>query len=615
MSVYFKRVNPISFNYKDFLPMKRKTVKTKKSPIQQSQATTQLLQQALKYYQQGNLPQATQLYQQVLYIDNRNSDALNLLGITLAQLQKTSEAEDLVRKAIKINKKVANYHYNLGIILESQKKQTEAISCFQTALKLEPKNIQAHLNLGNIFNKQEKLDEAIACYQHILQLNPNYTEVYNNIGTLLFKQKKFDQALSHYQKALTLAPNFADTHNNLGLLFQKQDKLNDALACYQRAIELNPNLANAYCNIGSLLRVQGMYFEEIDYLRHSISLKDDYIVAHNLLAGVLRVVGLLHESLVHYRKALAYDPTQWKTHNNLIFTLNSAIDQNRAMLFDELQRFNEQHAKPLAIHIKPHTNVADPYKKLKIGYVSADFRQHSVAFFSESILKNHDHTQFDIFCYYNHEKQDDLTKRFQNYADHWCDCVELSDEELAERIKQDGIDILIDLNGHTADNRLLVFARKPAPIQATYVGFPNSTGLTAIDYHITDYYFDPVGIGEKYHSEQLVRMSNSYHCYTPNEDSPECVELPAINNGYITFCSFNKLDKINEKVVNLWISVLKAVPDSRFMIKNHAFKNLELQKKLMNVFTQQGIESHRLILGTEPLHWQHYMRIINQIFH
>jgi len=146
----------------------------------------------------------------------------------------------------------------------------------------------------------------------------------------------------------------------------------------------------------------------------------------------------------------------------------------------------------------------------------------------------------------------------------------------------------------------LVFARKPAPIQATYVGFPNSTGLTAIDYHITDYYFDPVGIGEKYHSEQLVRMSNSYHCYTPNEDSPECVELPAINNGYITFCSFNKLDKINEKVVNLWISVLKAVPNYRYMIKNHAFKNLELQKKLMNVFTQQGIESHRLILGTEP---------------
>lgn len=565
-----------------------------------SSSITQPLQQALQHYQQGRLPDAAHLYQQVLKQDNKNADELNLLGITLAQLKQIEQAEQFIKKAIKINKKVANYHYNLGIILENQTKYSEAIACFQQAIRLEPNNSQIHLNLGNIFNKQEKYDEAILCYQRVVQLNPNYPEVYNNLGTLLFKQNKIEQALNYYNKALSLKNDFVDVYNNLGMLFEEQNRFQDALIHYQRAIELNPDLAETYTNIAHLLYHDNQYFTAINYLHHSLKLKSHSITTYNLLAEVLCIIGSVSESLEYIRKSLLLKTNQPKIHNNLIFVLNSSIEQNRATLFAELQRFNEQHAKPLVIHIKSHNNLPNPNKKLKIGYVSSDFRRHSVAYFAESILKNHDHTQFEVFCYHNHETSDDFTRRFQSYADHWCDCNSLSDEELAEQIRQDGIDILIDLNGHTAGNRLLVFARKPAPIQATYVGFPNSTGLTTIDYHITDSYFDPIGIGEQYHSEQLLRMSNSYHCYTPNEDSPEFVELPAINNGYVTFCSFNKFEKISPVNIKLWIQLLKMIPTAKFMVKNHALENLELQEKFLQSFTQQGIEAHRLILGSEP---------------
>lgn len=385
---------------------------------------------------------------------------------------------------------------------------------------------------------------------------------------------------------------------------REKGRLTDAILYYQYALDLDPNYIDALIGIAKVKEKQGKILEQIKYCEQAIEMCDSekvniHINNFSQLSKLLLKVGRVEDAIKNIKRFLEIQPNI-KNQAYFAFIANYSLHYDRAALFAESQKYNELYAKPLAIHIKPHHNQIDPNKKLKIGYVSADFRQHSVAYFVESILKNHDHTQFEIFCYYNHEKQDEFTERFQSYVDHWCDCVKLSDEELTEKIRQDEIDILIDLSGHTKGNRLSVFARKPAPIQATYIGFPNSTGLTAIDYHITDSYFDPIGIGEKYHSEQLVRMSHSYHCYTPNVDSPELVDLPAIHNGYITFCSFNKFEKISSITLNMWVKILQKIPTAKLIVKNGALATKQLQEDFLHLLTQQGIKADRLILGSEP---------------
>jgi len=248
-------------------------------------------------------------------------------------------------------------------------------------------------------------------------------------------------------------------------------------------------------------------------------------------------------------------------------------------------------------------------RRLKIGYVSADFRHHSVAYFIEPILARHDKRQVEVFCYYNHTWRDEFTARLAGHAEHWLDCKSWSDDQLAARIRADGIDILVDLSGHTADNRLLVFARKPAPLQVTYLGFPGSTGLAAMDYRITDADLDPPGMTEAWHTEDLWRVSN-FAPFRPSADSPEITSLPALESGNVTFACFNALAKINGQVAALWARILAAQPGSRLMLGNVG--NEAARQWLGGMLSGAGIPVEQLIFKP-PMPLPAYLSIHSEI--
>ncbi|HSY29822.1 MAG TPA: tetratricopeptide repeat protein, partial [Burkholderiaceae bacterium] len=328
------------------------------------------------------------------------------------------------------------------------------------------------------------------------------------------------------------------------------------------------------------------------------SIKPDFAEALDYLGFLLRERGELQKSIDCYRKALAINPLSRDTHSSMLFALQFDEKLTQEDLHAEHLRFAESFEKPLASSRQIHANEKSTARRLKIGYVSPDFCRHSVALFMLPVLLNHDKERFEVFCYYNNATGDDFTDQFVSAADQFVPCAEMSDDELCERIRADGIDILIDLAGHTAHNRLLTFARKPAPVQMTYLGYPGTSGLSAIDYRLTDSFTNPEG-SDRYYTEQLLRLPDSMWCYRPAENMQEVIPLPALGNGYLTFGSFNSINKVGNDCIALWADLLRTLPTSRLLMAT--VPEGEIRQRLSRQFLEYGISSDRIrFIGTLP---------------
>jgi predicted O-linked N-acetylglucosamine transferase (SPINDLY family) len=360
-----------------------------------------------------------------------------------------------------------------------------------------------------------------------------------------------------------IKPDYAEAYNNLGNSLRDQGKLDEAIACYRQALLIKPDYAEAYNNLGNSLRDQGKLDEAIACYRQALSIQSD-------------------------------SATTATTYSNLLLTMQYMSTVTPAEVFSEHQRYAERYETPLKANWLPHPNSRVPDRRLRIGYVSGDFRNHAVTFFIEPILASHDKSQVEIYCYYNHTRHDSHTERIAAYADHWLVCSWMSDEALADRIRADGIDILVDLSGHTAYNRLPMFARKPAPLQATWIGYAGSTGITAMDYRITKAGMDPPGLTERYHSETLLRLPDTGVAYRPADDCPLVNPLPALTSGEFVFASLNNPIKTNPSVVELWARILNALPHARLMLGS--MTDSGTRQRVIDQFGQAGVATDRLIL-------------------
>ena len=340
-------------------------------------------------------------------------------------------------------------------------------------------------------------------------------------------------------KAIQLKPDFAEAFNNLGMAYEAKGLLDEAISCYQKAININPAQADIYNNIGNTFKN-----------RHKIQEAESF-----------------------YRLSLQKNPDNPYVHSNLVFVLNYSHSYDAGTIFAEHLMFAKKFEAPLLSKILPHKNERDASRRLKIGYVSPDFRRHSVNYFLAPLLASHNHERFEVFCYSDVTKMkpDKVTEMLKRYADHWQEIAELSDEQAAELIRNDSIDILVDLAGHTGHNRMLLFARKPAPVQVSWLGYPNTTGLSSIDYRIVDGYTDPPGMTDPYYTEKLVRMPESFLCYSPAIESPAVGHLPAMTAGHITFGSFNIFAKVSPITVELWSAILKKIPSAHLLMKSKSF--------------------------------------------
>lgn len=623
---------------------------------------SQWLNQALQHHHAGQLAQAEALYRQILQHAPNHAEAWHLLGVLAYQAKNYAVAVELINQAIQRNPTVPFFYNNLGNALSEQQQFEEAITCYQRALTLHPQFAEAHHNLGNVFNKQNQLAQAVACYQRALQLNPNYLEAYHSLGIALDKQGMWEAAVSYLRQALQLNPQYVEAHNSLGNVLKKQGEGAQAEACFQQALRWNPHYVEAHYNLGNLWREQGQLDSAWECYQQAVKLRPEFAEAwvglgeilveqghgaltyfqqalkvnptcveaignlgnlfleqsqlseaivcyqqiltlqpeeartHNNLGNAWVKSGHIQEALKSYQRALQIEPSYVTAHSNWLLALNYVDNYEAAEIFAEHQKFDAQHVIPRQHLIQPiHRR---PHRPLKIGYISQDFRKHSVAYFIEPILAHHDHRQFKIYGYYNYLQQDEVTHRLQRLADVWVNCYYLSDKTLVERIRADQIDILVDLMGHTGRNRILIFAHRPAPIQVTYLGYSNTTGLSTMDYRITDSYTDPPGLAEPLSSETLVRMPHSYFCYSPGDETLSMpTSPPVLDNGYLTFGSFNNYAKLSPTLLALWAQILQAVPHSKLLVKAGSLKNQATQQALRDFFTQWGIASERLLIA------------------
>jgi protein O-GlcNAc transferase len=483
------------------------------------------------------------------------------------QAGRLQEAERLYRQVLSQHPAHIDSMHNLALVARRIGQNDVAVDLLRRVIALRPNLPEVHCNLGNALKDTGRFDEAIAAYRQAIALKPSLPEAHNNLANALKDQGHLDEAISAYRQAVALRPGYAEAHNNLGNALRDQGRLDEAVVAYRQAIALRPNLPEAYNNLGNALKDQGQLDEAIDAYRQAIALRPDYAEAHNNLGSALRDQGRLDEVIAACRQAIALKPDYTEAHSRLLFTLRYHAGYDAAAIAEEQRRWNRQHAQPVRRFVVPHRNDRSPDRHLRIGYVSPDFRNHVVGRNLLPLFRQHDRRQFEIIGYAQVLRPDAMTRLFQQSADGWRGIVGLSDEQVAEQIRADRIDLLVDLALHTPDNRLLVFARKPAPVQVTFAGYPGSTGLSTIDYRLSDPYLDPPGMDESIYSEQTIRLPDSFWCYDPLQDREISVNsLPALERGVVTFGCLNSLCKINDDVLALWAQVMRQVENSRLLL-------------------------------------------------
>jgi len=413
-------------------------------------------------------------------------------------------------------------------------------------------------------------------------------------GTALLNRGAWQDATACFEAALASAPHDVTLLNNLGLCHANSGKLGEAAECFRQILRLAPDSAPALMNLGNLEMSRAN--PEDALLHYEAALKHaaaDPALLNNL-GMAYRATAQVDAAIACFRRALSIAPLFCDAHENLLYCMQLLPAYGPEEVYSEHRRWAELHETPLREKTPPHANDRDPHRCLRIAYVSPDFRRHAVAKFIEPVLARHDHERFQVHCYHNAGASDAVTDRIREHADLWRDVAGLSDESLAGLIRADGIDILVDLAGHMRGGRLLCFARKPAPLQLTYLGHGNTTGLRGMDFRITDALADPPGVAEAFHSERLLRLPRTQWCFRPDAEALHPGALLALSRGYITFGSFNNLWKINDAVIGAWSRILVRVPESKLLIIG--IPGNSTRQRLEAAFAGQGVDPSRLSL-------------------
>ena len=476
---------------------------------------------------------------------------------------------------------------------------------------------QARLKYAELLLKKGMPEEACHQLRELVRDEPECARARYTLAVLRASEGCAQEAAELFQQALRLAPEDVRALNGLGVAFQQSGRAEEAAACYREALRIHPRYQDARINLAIILKEHGRLCAAERELGEGIRLEPDSVRLRYNLANVLHFQGRSLAAVAAYREVLRLDPEQLDAQQNLLFALHYAPQfSDRAIFEEHLKAARKQVFRPGDSPSLTSPAGAAPApcvtpcpisgRRIRIGYLSPDFRDHAVARFIEPVLSHHDKSRFEIFCYANLARPDRTTERLKGLADHWRDIYGMSDEKGARLIAQDGIELLVDLAGHTSGNRLPLLARRPAPLQVTWIGYPDSTGLPQIDYRITDRLADPPGEAERRHSERLIRLPGSFCCYQPPPDSPEVGPLPLAAAGRVTFGSFNNLAKVTPEVIALWSMVLHAVPGARILLKCRPLEDPEVCARIRGRFESAGVPPERVELhGGNPSPSEH----------
>ncbi len=427
-----------------------------------------------------------------------------------------------------------------------------------------------------------------------LAVNPEDGRANHLTGLVLALEMKPQQALPFLKKAAETEPSNIQFRYNLATTLYQVGQYQQAASHFEQLLAVEPNHIGALVNLGAVYNILGYPCAAEKLLRRAIRVDSDQVMLYINLGNALEDQGRVEEAVKTYEKAIALDPVNIPAHSNRLLALCYLPRLTNHRRFNEHVLFESSVGKGIKQYSHGKSRKTDG-TVLRIGYVSSDFRRHSVAYFLEPILRSHTRSCFQVFCYSDVVVADEVTRRLKSYAFAWRNIAAASNQDVAGQIIEDRIDILVDLAGHSAQNRMGLFIMKPAPVQVTYLGYPATTGLSTMDYRLTDEFADPPG-QQRFHTEALFRLSPSFLCYTPPENAPNPSSLPCERNGFITFGSFNNLPKITDDVVEIWARILKGSPGSRLVIKARQNKDPQVRQKMFERFAAHGIEWSRLIL-------------------
>ena len=543
----------------------------------------------------GQFDEAIKHYEQALTLKPDFFDVFNNYGAALLSLGRLDEALKYFEKVIAINPAHLNAIHNIAITLQNLGKHEEAIAYYKRGLTLKPDMSLLHYNLGNTFALSGKISEAIDSYLRAIQYKPDYADSFFKIGKIYQEQGHYEEAFKYYLELLSLRPD-GYSYANLALVQQYTGQLESAIINYKRAHELLPHNFEFLNNLGMIYSELEDYQEAINYYKKALDLKPDRNKILGNLSAAYKNLGQTDEAISYLHSALDDDPSHSRIYSNLLLTMIYADSVTPEALTEAAKIFGERIADPL-IRNRPFLNDGNPDRKLRIGYISPDFCRHSAHYFVEPLLKLHDREKFQIFAYSSTPREDAVTERFKKEVDHWRDIRFIDEDAAADLIESDKIDILIDLAGHTGQNSLMVLARKPAPIQVTWLGYPGTTGMNAMDYRITDLYAEPEGTTEHFNVETLWRLPEIFCCYQPHENSPAAIDHPPFeDNDYITFGCFNNFTKVTDPSLSSWAKIMEQVPRSRLLLEIAGIHDPKFKNHIEERLQRAGMDLKRVTL-------------------
>jgi predicted O-linked N-acetylglucosamine transferase (SPINDLY family) len=530
-------------------------------------------------------------------------------------------AEKAYAAAIELGSRDLDAYNNLAAIYDkSGPKVEEQLALLGKAVSLAPQNALVRQNLVTLLRREAcsleqagRLRDALGLFARWAEVDPESAAAQRAVGYCYSRLKQWKSAIQYFTAAINLEPDNATYYCDLGLACFELGLLAEAKGAFQRVLQLDSKSIYAFTHLGLIANLTGMMWVAVNMTRRALEIDPTCGQAHNNLALFMRDQGALVECRRHYQEAVRLKPDDPNIFSGYLLSLNDDPDADQNWVVSEHRRF-EKIVKRSGRTWAPRS--LDREKRLRIAYLSPDFRTHSVAFFIAAVLEAHDRSAVEITCYATGNKCDGMTERIRSATDRWREVYRLSDGELAALIQEDAIDVIVELSGHTGNNRLAMLAERTAPVQITYLGYPNTTGLESMDYRITDAVADPEGVADAWCTEKLVRLEGGFLAYSPPEYARDLDvgELPFRKSGQITFGCFNNLAKINDKVLECWAAILARVPGSRILVKARGLRDERIKERMLTAFaTGRSIEGERICLMGHERAIVDHLRMYNEV--
>jgi protein O-GlcNAc transferase len=571
-------------------------------------------------FQQGLFEEAVVSYENTLEINSEYVDAYNNQALALKELGRLNEAEAIFKEVISLNSLYADAYVNLGLLYEDASRWDDAIDSYKMSLYINPGLDFVHLNLGNAYSKQGDFESAIDCFTVALSTSPDLDHIYFNLGNAYKELENYELAVDCYQKSSILSdavlaletdvsddPLDVNRHFNLANMYASLCRWDEAISCFKKALSINPNISEIHFNKGNVYKNIGAFESAIASYQMSIDLDPNVGRAHHNLANTFQALGRMEEAINSFRTVISISPDNAKAHSVLVFLHTFIADITGEIMLKEARHWNDLHSyKDI---MTGYQNTHDPDRRIRIGYVSTDFKNHAVAYLLEPLLKDHNRDEVEVYCYAEVASPDKVTRRFEEHSDHWRSTVGVSDDEMCAMIRRDEIDIIIECAGQTINNRLVALSQKPAPLMVNYFTMHGQTlGMPVMDYILGDSTIMPQGFEDQC-SEKLICLEHGAFPFLPIHDWPEVASPREIGEEMVFACVGDPA-RISEDTIDLWARLLNLNPDAKLLFKFQVYGDPKRLQYWQQKFARLG---ERVIFEDIDGGWGKHMDVYSRI--